>query len=241
MSNDFGLPINFGKLSMTMSPHFSSSSKKLDYVEIEIRYGDTVLYRPFKLKDKVKPIDTSGNGEYPNYVIGEMYLDLSREKIIFEGSYHDPNTPKDGSEFWLEIIPDYTFSTTRNISSYSIPNLKCPAYPASIGSVQFSVESVSTSSGTKKDENDQKDINFDIFQLESNPKALNGEPLRTKYLTARLAQGRKITGIDTSDINKLHLTDFVGDIGFVRNRAFIDGDLKVKDKVCCSFYLEMGV
>lgn len=241
MSNSICLPINFGKLSMIMIPHFLSN-KKLDYVEIEIRYDDTVLYPLFELKDQIESIDTTKRPKkYPIAVNGELYLDLSKEKIIFEGLYFDDTTHKKGSEFWLEVIPDYTFSKARDISSSSVPNLKCPAYPASIGSVQFSIEPASVSSGTIKDKSDQTDINFDIFQLEPDPKAPNGEPLRTKYLTARLAQGMKITGIDTSDTNNPHLSDFIGDIGFVRNRAYIDGDLKIKDTVCCSFYLEMGV
>ena len=240
MSNTFVLPINFGSLSLEMAPHFKNK-EKLEYVEIKISYAESILYQ-FDLRDQVEPIDTRKHGEYSTNVKGEMYLDLSKEKIIFEGLYFDEKTPTDGCDFWLEVDPDSKFSKGHDKSAFFTPTIQCPAYPASVGSLQFNIESSAGSSvAATSDMDDQTNITFEIFQLESRLYGKTEELPRTKYLSTILSQGKRITGIDTSNKSKMNLSDFIGDVGFVRNRAYIDGYLKIKDEVCCGFYLEMGV
>lgn len=236
MNNAFVFPINFGSLSLEMAPYFKNK-EKLEYVEIKISYADSILYQ-FDLRDQVEPIDTRKQGEHSTNVKGEMYLDLSKEKIIFEGLYFDEKTPNDGCDFWLEVDPNSKFSRSYDKSAFFTPTIQCPAYPASVGSIQFNIES---STAAASDMDDQTNINFEIFQLESHMYGKTEDLVKTKYLSTILSQGKRIAGIDTSNTSKIHLCDFIGDVGLVRNRAYIDGYLKIKDEVCCEFYLEMGV
>ncbi|MEN2774463.1 hypothetical protein [Acetivibrio clariflavus] len=242
MNETVAIPINFGNFSMQMFPSFDAD-EKLNSVKVIISHinmtenTDPII---FDLTDQVEQIDTSEIGSFPIKVKGEMYLDQSREKIIFDGFYSDESKNKGGSDFWLEIDPDYTFFKNSDKPIPSIPNLQCPPYPASIGSVQFDIDYSDSSASTGIDDS-SKNVIFEIFQLDQNSIAANGEPSKTRYLSAILSPGKKITGIDTSDKSKLHLTDFAGDIGFVRNRVFIDGNFESENKVCCSFYLEISV
>ncbi|HEY9058976.1 MAG TPA: hypothetical protein VIO64_00500 [Pseudobacteroides sp.] len=232
------LPIMFGKLCLKMSAYFFEKDKeKIEYVDVEIDYESENLYR-FQLINQVELIDTKLKSQHLTDVKGEMYLDLSKEKIIFEGFYYEEGKLK--GPFWLEVDP---FSESSEIiSRCNPPSLECPPYPASVGTLSINLTpSAPALDSASNNYIPQNGVTIEVKQRESSSNLENGKPKETIYLLTTLHQNNRITGVDTAEKGKNHFPDFSGDVGTIRNRAYVDGYLKLNGKPISSFYLEMGI
>lgn len=230
------IPIRFGELCLEMTPYFFEKDKeKIKYVDVEINFKDEVLYH-FQLKTQVEPINTQLNVQHSTDVEGEMYLDLSMEKVIFEGFYYENGKLK--GPFWLEVDP------ISQSGGFNPPSIECPPYPASVGTLAISITPpTSNVGGTTNKDSSGTGVTIEVKQLEpdSDSDMNTGKRLEKTYLLTTLRQNDRVTGVDTTSKDNNHYPDFSGDVGIIRNRAYVDGYLKLNGKSISGFYLEMGI
>ncbi|MDP4180655.1 MAG: hypothetical protein Q8942_06155 [Bacillota bacterium] len=238
MSDASLIPIRFGGLCLNMKPYFFEKDKeKIKYVDVDINFKNEVLYR-FQLRTQVEPIDTQSEGQHSTDVEGEMYLDLSLEKIIFEGFYYENGKLK--GPFWLEVDPNSEYSEI--LSNFDPPTVDCPEYPASVGTLAISITPPTPAvESTSNNDSSQMGVTIKVIQLEPTTDMKTGNSGETTYLLTTLYQNNRITGVDTTNKDEKHFPDFSGDVGIIRNRAYVDGHLKLGGKSVSGIYLEMGI
>lgn len=211
--------IRFNKYTLIMTPSFIDNTEKIDELEVCIYLGQTKIDN-FTLCDSIHDIVIPQMGE-TNDIIGKIYFDVSRERIIIEGTYSSKNK---SSTFWFEIDPNASYLKTEKDSKleHDIP-LNCEDYPLSVGSVVFDVASTNTSKQ-----------NIAKPQVIAQLKSLNQDV----YLNTILSENNKeIRGINTCiDDN----SGFVGDIGIYRNKIYIDGEMMENGSINCFIYAELG-
>lgn len=211
--------IRFNKYTLIMTPSFIDNTEKIDELEVCIYLGQTKIDN-FTLCDSIHDIVIPQMGQ-TNDIIGKIYFDVSRERIIIEGTYSSTNK---SSTFWFEIDPNASYLKTEKDSKLEHDiSLNCEDYPLSVGSVVFDVASTNTSKQ-----------NIAKPQVIAQLKSLNQDI----YLNTILSENNKeIRGINTCiDDN----SGFVGDIGIYRNKIYIDGEMMENGSINCFIYAELG-
>jgi len=238
--NETGIPFSFGRLGLELVPSFSEEIKLKSVNASFVYSGKVITPDPLTISNNPVLINTKDMGEHTTDVLGKMYLDSSREKFIFEGSFFEEEILI--GPFWLEILPNsnFNFNTSNKIF------IECPEYPASIGDLSFYVVPAYISNGTRVKYSSQEGVTFELKRLvrDSSGKKVGD----ITYLLTKLFEGRAVRGIDTFALNiKDHLlgdknrVDFEGDVGVFQNRLYIDGNIKIDSVVCSYVYFEMGI
>ncbi|WP_133250189.1 hypothetical protein [Ruminiclostridium sufflavum] len=217
--------IKFCNFALKMRPSFIGNTEKIEKVEVVICTEEPDKDISFTLSDKIQNIAVPKEGE-PKTVTGKMYLDLSREKIIFEGLYR---IGEDRNTFWLEIDPDSSCLIKQTESSIdpfpSTMPFGCEDYPLSIGAVAFNISSAAPDAAIRNGKP----------QAVARLKGLTGE----MYLHTILSENnREIRGINTCVGGEK--SGFVGNVGLFRNKAFIDGEVLEEGVSNCYIYTELG-
>lgn len=217
--------IRFHNLALKMRPYFIAETDKMDKVDVVICTGEPDADISFSLSDNIQNIAIPQEGE-PKFLKGEMYLDLSKEKIIFEGIYR---VGEDSNTFWLEIDPNsdcFKNQGYSNIDTFSNIAFKCEDYPLSVGSVAFDVSAPASSTSAKRNGGPQAVAK--LTELTGNV-----------YLHTILSNSNsEVRGINTclgEDMN-----GFVGDIGILRNKVYINGEMVEEGITNCYIYAELG-
>ena len=216
--------IKFSNYCLVITPYFLKDTEIMNKAEVKIYSGEPSPIMSFTLNAQTQSIDLSS--EESTSLKGIMYFDLRKEKIIFEGSYKIQ--AHDGT-FWLEVNPNYQyFQNTKNTEFVFKTAPNCEDYPLSVGTLAYDISPKAT-------ENTQAGKPEVIVKLmENRPNAAGGMYL----LTALNENMQAIRGIDTCiEIEK---NGFIGDVGIIRNKVYIDGKMVEKGVVNCYFYIELS-
>ncbi|MHB8064737.1 MAG: hypothetical protein ACYDG2_19255 [Ruminiclostridium sp.] len=218
--------IKFCNYSLIISPSFLKGTEKMDKADVEIYSGEPSPLVSFTLAEESHRIDLSSQGEVSTYLNGIMYFDLSKEKIIFEGSY---KIQEHSGTFWLEVNPNHYFFQNPENNEFLFPIApSCEDYPMSVGTLSYDI----SSKATRNTRAEKPEV---VVKLMENKPDSTG---RVHLLTALNENMQAIRGIDTCiEIEK---NGFIGDVGIIRNRVYIDGKMVEKGVVNCYFYIELS-
>lgn len=216
--------IRFYNFVLKMQPFFIDS-EKMEKVEVEIYTGEPGKEISFTLSGNIVEIAIPQEGE-PKMIKGKMFLDVSKERIVFEGLYRIKNK---SNTFWVEIDPNaHFFKNERNsdiVQKVDI-SLKCEDYPLSVGSVTFDIAAADSSLTGQR--NGKPEVIAKLNDL-----------MGHVYLHTILSESNKeIRGINTCLGNDS--SGFVGELGIFRNKVYIDGEMMEDGITNCYIYAELG-